>query len=595
MTTDVALVLAVLLVTIVLFVTEALRADVVALLVMVALPWLGVIEPADALRGLSSGAVVSIMAVIIMGHGLERAGVTRRIARPIARLGGASPRRLTAVLLASVGSVSGFMQNVGAAALFLPVGVQLGKRGVLRISQLMMPLGFAAILGGTLTMIGSSPLIVLNDLVTSQGEEPFGLFDVTPIGVALLGAGVLFFTFFGSAVLPARRTRLDEAASHQRDVVEAWPLVDNIEEAMIEEGSSLAGSTRREASLIDRFGVHVVAVRQLGQTTYAPSTSTRFAAGQRLALLGKPDDIRRLAEEVGLRLRSRPKRPLVSPENTLYAEILVPPRSSLVGKTMREVGLRRNHGVEPLVLLSGGKSFSREFADRELHAGDMILVHGRWKQIRDLHPKRDFVRLTHLDEVAVAPKKGLRATLCFLAAISLALAGASLPVALLSGALGMVLLRVMSMDDAYRAINWRTVFLLAGLIPLGIAMESTGAAQYLAERLFQVVGGAPDLVVLFAVAGLATLFTPFMSNVAATVVLVPLVMGLGRLTDVDPRAMALLVAVCAQNSFVLPTHQVNALLMTPGGYRNADYLRVGSVMSALFLVLAVLGVYLLWL
>ena len=595
MTTEVALVLAVLVVTIVLFVTEALRTDVVAMLVMLALPWLGLLEPADAFRGFSSGAVISIMAVIVMGHGLDRTGVTRRMARPLARIGRGSPRRLMLALLGSVGLLSAFIQNVGAAALFLPVTVRLRKKTTLRISQLMMPLGFAAILGGTLTMIGSSPLIVLNDLVVSQGERPFGLFAVTPIGLSLLVAGLLLFTVIGLRLLPDRKSALDDV-TQRGDVLEAWPVEDNIEEVMVPDGSSVVGRTRREVNLIGRFGLHVVAIRELGKTIYAPATDTRFEAGQRLAILGKHDDIVRATEECGLRMRPRRegRRPLVQTEKTMYAEILIPPGSTVVGQTLRDVGPRRNYSVDPLALLSGGEAHRRDFFDQPLHAGDILLVHGHWKRIRALNEDERFVLLTEYEERVEDPGMGRRALVCFTAAVALALVGVALPVALLSGALAMILLRVMKIDEAYRAISWRTVFLLAGLIPLGLAMESTGAARYLAERLFNVIGGAPDLVVLFSIGGLATLFTLFMSNVATTVVLVPLVMGLGRLTDQDPRALALLVAVCAQNSFVLPTHQVNALLMAAGGYRNSDYLRVGSLMSVIFLGIAVLGIHVLF-
>lgn len=598
MTPEVATVLGVLAVTILLFVTELVRADVVAMLVMVSLPWLGLIEPGEAFSGFSGGAVISIIAVVIMGHGLDRTGVTRLLAKPLLRVGGGSPRRLLGALLASIGCTSAFMQNVGAAALFLPVGVRIGRITPLKTSELLMPMGFAAILGGTLSMVGSSPLIVLNDLVASQGLERFGLFSVTPIGLTLLAVGVTFFVVFGRGVLPRRQGGAGaEATVGRSEVLASWSLLDNVEEGMVSAESPLVGQSRKDAALIHRFGVHVLAVRELGRTVYAPAADTVYAAGQRLALMGQPEDVARVAEECGVRLRSHVKRfpELSGSETAGFAELLVTPRSGHIGRTLSDIGLRRNHGLEPLSLLSGGEKHDRDFSERPLAAGDLILVQGPWRRIKHIRADNDFALMTPLGEAGVNYRKSWRAVTAFVVAIGLALSGLSLPLSLFSGAVAMILMRVMTVDEAYAAVSWRTVFLLAGLIPLGLAMQSTGAAGYLAGLLFHALEHAPTFATLGTLAVLTTAFTLFMSNVAATVVLVPLAMDLGRMTGLDPRGLALLVGICAQNSFLLPTHQVNALLMAPGGYRNADYLKAGGAMTLLFLPIAVTGVWLLWL
>ncbi|QDU65170.1 SLC13 family permease [Engelhardtia mirabilis] len=597
MTSDVALLLGVLALTIFLIVSERLRVDVVAMLVMVTLPWLGLLEPEQAFSGFSRGAVVSIIAVMIMGHGLERTGMTSLLAGPILDLGGRSPRRLLATLLASISGVSAFMQNIGAAALFLPVGVRIGREGALRTSQLLMPMGFAAILGGTLSMVGSSPLIVVNDLVSANGLERFDLFAVTPIGLALVVAGIAFFVAFGSGVLP-ERVDAAEARAHpaRSDVLASWSLLDHVEEAMVPADSSLVGLTRKEASLLSRFGVHVLAVRQLGRTVFAPDLQTVFAAGQRLALMGRPADIERMVQECGVRPRRHVERfpELRRSDRAGLAELLVAPRSELVGKSVREIGMRRNWGVEPLSLLAGGQKLDRDFGQRPLEAGDLLLVQGPARRIREVQEQRGFVLLTPLGDESVDHGRGRRAIVCFVGAIALGLAGVSLPVALFTGAVATIVLGVVTVDQAYQAVSWRTVFLLAGLIPLGIAMRSTGAADYLAGLMFHGLEGAPVLMVLGAVALLASVLSLFMSSVAATIVVAPLAMNLGVLCGIDQRAMALLVGICAQNSFLLPTHQVNALLMAPGGYRNSDYLRAGGALTVLFLPIAVGGVWLLW-
>jgi len=593
MTPEIALVLGVLGVTVLLFVTEALRIDIVALLVMVALPWLGLIPAEDAFTGLSSGAVVSIMAILVMGFGLERTGVTSHLAAPIVRLGGDRPRRTLAACMLMVGVMSAFMQNVGAAALFLPVGLRVARINGLPPSRVLMPIGFAAILGGTLSMVGSSPLILLGDLLSEKGLEQLPLFAVTPIGVVLLLVGVALFAILGPSILPDR-SAVKSVYDAQRALVRSWAIIDNIEELMIPRRSTLVGVTRHDASLILRYGVHVLAVRQLGRTSYAPKATHVFESGQRISLLGRPEDIERLVNDHKLRRRARPQiAEMWAEDRAGYAELLISPRASIVGKALRDVHVRARLGIEPLALLSGGEEV-REFADVPLKPGDVLVVHGLWKNIRAVQEDDDFVLLSHAP-APIETGKALRAAACFLAAVSMTLAGVPLPLAFLSGAVAMILTRVVAIDEAYRAVSWPTVFLLAGLIPLGVAMQRTGAAAYVAQQMMGVLDGSHPLAILFTVGALTTVFTLFMSNVAATVVLVPLAMDLGLAAGLDPRAMALLVGVCAQNSFVLPTHQVNALLMTPGGYRNVDYLKTGGLMTLVFLPLAVLGIWLLWL
>ena len=246
------------------------------------------------------------------------------------------------------------------------------------------------------------------------------------------------------------------------------------------------------------------------------------------------------------------------------------------------------------MLLSGDREIRTDFSDEPLEPGNTIIVHGLWSKIRQLNDQKTFVLLTPVEAAPAAGSNPVLALLCFFAAIVLALSGVHLSLGLMTGALGMIVLRVVPIDEAYRAVDWRTVFLLAGLIPLGIAMEHTGAAAYIADRMMMLLSGAHPLLVMTAVAVLATIFSLFMSNVAATVLLVPLVMVMGRIAGINPRALALLVAVCASNSFLLPTHQVNALLMSPGGYRNSDYLRAGGLMSVIFIAIAVGLIYILF-
>jgi di/tricarboxylate transporter len=595
-TAAIALVLAVLAITIVLFVTELLRVDVIALLIMLSLPWLGLVSGAEAFSGLASNAVVSIIAIMILGYGVDRSGIMNRLIRPITRLAGHSESRLIGLVSTVVGGISAFMQNVGAAALFLPALLRIARRTAIPASRLLMPMGFAAILGGTLSMVGSSPLIILNDLMQAGGEARFGLFTVTPIGAVLLFSGIAHFVLFGRYVLPAK-TPPDTVLGRQQELITSWQLPATIHELVIPAGSPLVGKTREEVRLTQDYRLNLLALADEDEVLYAPWRHAHFAAGQVLAMLGQREDAERFAHDFRLQLRKRLERfeDLQSPASAGFAEVIIAPRAKIAGKTLREIALRKTYEVEPLVLLSQGKVERSDFSDQPLMAGDALIVHGSWARMKGLNTTGDFVLATPIAVEDIDESKGLLAGVCFVAAIGLALAGAQLALALFSGALAMVLLRVVGIDEAYRAVDWRTVFLLAGLIPLGLAMEKSGAAGYVAHHMMQMLQGSPAAIVLLAIAGLSTLFSLFMSNVAATVLLVPLAMKLGALSGLDPRALALLVGVSASNSFLLPTHQVNALLMGPAGYRNADYLRAGGIMTAIFLVVAVGTVYLFYL
>jgi di/tricarboxylate transporter len=586
MTVEIALTLAVLLVTVLLFVFEVLRVDVIAILVMLSLAWLGLVTPAQAFSGMASNAVISMIAVMILGAGIDRSGIMNRLVRPVLKLAGPSERKLTAIVSSSAGLLSAFMQNIGAAALFLPAMMRISNRSRLPISRLLMPLGYAAILGGTVSLVGSGPLIILNDLLKQRSLPGYGLFSVTPLGLSLLAAGILYFVVLGRRVLPDRG---EARVSPQQELIDSWRLPSARYFCRVPAGSSLIGKTREEARLWSAYGLHLLALEEGREILYAPWRNFRFQAGQLLSLMGDRKAFEAFVRDYGLSPESRGGRFEDEQQagRTGFAELVIPPRSPLAGKSIREIALRKTWAVDPMTLLSGSRTVRDDFSDQPLRPGDTLVVYGTWENIDAMNDRKHFFSLTSFEASPRPEARPRTALVCFLAAISLAILGFPISVSLLSGALAMVLFRVLTIDEAYRAVDWRTVFLLAGLIPLGIAMDRSGAAAYVADGLFHLLEGTPVLIILAATAVLSTLFSLFMSNVAATVLLVPLVIIMGTKTGIDPRPLALLVAVSTSNSFILPTHQVNALFMAPGGYRNRDYLRAGSVMTLLFLAVAV--------
>ena len=593
MTPEIMTVLSVLILTVLLLVFEVLRIDLIAVLCMLALGWSGILTPGEALSGFSSNAVIAMMAVMIMGNGIAKTGVMNLFAGFILGIVGSSKRKLIGLVSLSVGMLSAFMQNVGAAALFLPAVLHISKRERIPASELIMPLGFAAILGGTLTMVASGPLILLNDLLRNADLHPYGLFGVTPVGLALLFTGVLYFFLFGKKVLPRRESE-KESQSEQRKLIDTWHLPHTICRYTIPEDSPLIGETPERSGLWDRYGLHILAVSATEDVEYAPWRHTRFESEQQIALLGDLEEIERFASDNSLRFHEKLDgfESLNDPTAAGFVEVIIPPRSALVGSSLRELAFRKNYAVEPVLFFSGNKQLAGDFSDRKMKPGDTLIVHGIWDNIMSLKKSADFVVITPFDVEEKRTGKAWLAGLCFAGAIALTIAGFPISVSLFSGAVAMVLTRVIRIDELYQSIEWKVVFLIAGLIPLGIAMQKTGAAEFLAGKVMGLVPAGQPLFLLLVVAVLSTLFSLFMSNVASTVVLAPLVINMARIGGLDPRPLVLIVAVCAANSFILPTHQVNAMLMTPGGYQNKDYFRAGGGMTILFLVIVITVFYL---
>lgn len=590
MDTSILIVSIVLAGTVILFVSGRIRIDLVAILASLALAWLGVISPIEAVSGFASNAVIAMAAVMILGYGIERTGVTSRIATSIVRYTGTSERRVTATTMMTAGLTSSVMQTVGVAALFLPAVRRIGKKTRIPVSRLMMPMGFAAILGGSMTMIASGPLIVLNDLLIQAGAEPFSFFAVTPIGLPLLIAGIVLFALGGDRILPQK-----EEKTHGPSVAEIWGIDHPIRTCILPSSSPFVGKTREEASLKIRYGLDLLAIRTNTDITVAPSRFTRLEDGTELAFLGSHDGFNRFIGESGCIPSTTKSRlqEILDGEGFGFAELIVRPKASIIGKTPRETMFRQTFAIEPIVHQSGENENRADFSNTPLAAGDTIVAYGSWDTLRLFARHQDLLLVTHPEGHGVRHQKGYLAVLLFAAAICLTITGVPLSLALLTGAAGMVLSGVLSMDEAYHAVDWKTIALIAGLIPLGIAMEKSGAAALVAESLTETLAGAYPLVIMIAIAIVATVLSLIISNVAATVLLVPIAMLTATGTGIDPRALALLVAVCASNSFILPTHQVNALLMGPGGYTTKDYLKAGSIMSVIFIAVAVTLIYLL--
>ena len=605
LTNEILAVLGILSFAVALFLFEVVRVDVVALLVLVLLGLSslvpdhhGLIPTYQLFQGFSSNAVMSIIAVMIIGAGLDKTGVMGVLAALILKRAGKTENQITVTLSVCVAYISSFMQNIGAAALFLPVVSRISRRTAIPLSRLLMPMGFCAILGGTMTMVGSSPLILLNDLIESANlhfpdnaipMETFGLFAVMPVGIALVTTGIIYFLVFGKKVLPVaeRKALTTENLQYYRDV---YGIDGRIFEVTVNENSDLAGLALGQVATHGRSG-WILGIKTGNTIEIVPSQEAEIRAGSMLAIMGARQEIEAYAEQHDLTISPYLNEfaDALNPTTAGIAEIVIPPDSDLTNKSIHDSDIRRRFGMRVLAVYRVDQVIDEELSSLRLQAGDTLVVHSRWQDMIKVAKDKKFAVVTDFPKEEFRTNKLRNASIAFFLAIGLVLfSDLPLALALMVGALGMILGGVLEVEEAYQAVSWQTVFLLACLIPLGLAMEQSGAAQYLAYYALNIMDGFPVWAIQLFLAVIATVFTLVMSNVGATVLLVPLSIQMALGVGADPAIFALTVALATSNSFLIPTHQVNALIMGPAGYSVRDFLRAGSGMTALFLLVMML-------
>jgi di/tricarboxylate transporter len=596
-----------------LFIVEWVRVDVVAIAMMVLLPELGLLNSQDTFKGLSSNAVVAIIGVMIISYGLNRAGLVNRIIQPLLKYVGSSSRRLTVIFSGLIALISSVMQNTGAAVLFLPaIRLVTSYRLKIPISRVLMPIGMSAILGGTLTMIGTSPLILLNDILP-PGMPKFAFLELTPIALALVAGGIAYLSTVGMGVLARDREKSSGGPTaytdtHREGIPDAYALIKGPFEIHVPKDFQPAGLPVGVAEIRRRHLVNVVAsAAGDGTCEVAPLPEATVQPGHILCVYGPLKAVSRFVRDYGLVLKEEPehfKNSMFNPSLAGIVEGVVSPRSSLIGQTIKEIRFRETFGLTPLAIHQSNRTYYKQLADRPLQAGDAVLLHGTWEQLHaleDLH--RNLIIITPFEEEFHKPEKAAWALTCFMVTLGLMILSSfyfqsrpynpiPLSVCLMLGAVGMVITRVITINEAYRAVDWRTVFLLGGLIPLGMAMGQTGTAAWIAKGIVSGFGSLMSpLLLLVLLATLSCGFTMVISNVGACTLLIPLGISIAHQIGVDPRVAAVVVGLGVSNSFILPTHQVNALYMGPGEYSTRDYIKIGSGLAIIYIAILVVMTY----
>ena len=607
LTHDMLLVFALLAFTVVMLVLEWIRGDLIALLVIVVVGITRLI-PADQLfEGFAGNAAVSLLGVMIMGAGLDRTGVLNKAASLILRLSGGIESRLSLLINAMVGGLSSIIQSQALAALFLPVASRVSARTGVPLSRLLLPMAFCILAGTNTTMISNSPLILLNDLIASANRnlptgaatiEPFSLFSIAPVGIPLLLAGLGYFALFTRKLLPREEESQNVTPGRTETYfAETYGIDGEVFELTVTAESPLVGMSIAEAEAV-RGAPLMLAIKNGDETRLAPPADTMIWVGTILGALGKREQVNEFANLNLLRVQARLSnfRDMFNPNRAGIAEAVVPPNSRFLKQEVGDLRLRKRFGISVLAVYRGEEVFREDVRKSALRAGDTLVLHGFWRDLTAAAEDRDFVVVTDYPKEEHRPSKIWHAVGFFALAMALGLfTDVRLSVAMLTGAVGMLLAGVLDMEEAYNAINWKTIFTLACLIPLGWAMDSTGAAAWLAQEILRYLGNWPQWALQAVIAVLALLFSQVVSNVGATVMMVPMAINIALASNGNPAIYALVVAISTSNTFVIASaNPVLTIVAGPGGYNARDFLRIGLPLTLLLLIVLLVTVNLLF-
>ena len=606
LTTDMKIVLALVCLTMVLFVFERVRADLVALVVLVLLGLTGLVAPEDIFNGFSSDAVMNVIATMILGMGLDRTGALNRLAGWLLRRAQGVEKRLLRYSSAIAGVNSSIMQNTSVTALYVPVAARLSARTGVPLFRLLMPISAAIIMGGGLTMVGNSPLILLNDLLVAANAnlpsgmttiEPLHMFAPLPIGLALLAAALAYFHFFGNRQLQGESDKNVTPAGTQTYFARSYGIDGDVFELTVTAESPLVGMTFGEAESMHDAPV-LLALKTGEDSRLAPPADARIWVGSVIGAMGKRQQVADFAQNQFLSLSARLRHfgDLFNPSRAGIAEAVIPPTSKFIGKSASELSLRRKYGVR-LLAINRDKQVIREGArSMPLRAGDMLVLHSIWQDLAKTAKSLDFLIVTDYPKGEQRPHKFKIAMTIFAVTMLIALS-THIPtsIALKAGVAGMLVTGVLKMDEAYAAISWKTVFLMACLIPLGWAMDSSGAAAWVAGHTIErLPSGLPLWLIELTLALLTTAFSLVISHVGATIVVVPLAINLALAVGGNPTAFALIVALSASNNFMTASNPSISMITGPAGYKARDLWRVGLPLSLIYTAVIVLMVHLLY-
>lgn len=574
------------------------RADLVALLILIALPLAGLVSFQEALSGFSRSAVITIIGLFMITQGLEDTGVVRAIAERLRRIGGGSEARLIVLFMAAGAALSLVMNNIAAGAVLLPAAVQVGRQAKVPPSKLLIPLSFGTLVGGMATYFTTAN-IILSSILRDQGQSRLNMMDFLPTGGVIVLLSLLFMALIGRRLLPARESVGQAATPYDLSLslYDTYQLEERLWQVRVPPQSQLAGTPLRLSRIGEELGLTVIGIWRDRHMILNPDPAETIRSGDHLLVLGRSERVQQM-ERWGVEI--------VRPDNQLYSlsdysigltEVLIPPRSAVVGKTLSDLRFRARYGLTAIALWREGRSFRTDVGKMPLEVGDALLMIGKPGSIGALAKERDFLILQSEEmQQPRLPHKARWALLITVGVLLLAVLEI-LPTAetTLLGAVAMALTGCINLDEAYRAIEWRVVFLIAGMLPLSTAMIHTGLAARLGSALVDALAPFGPLALVAGLFALTMLITQAVGGQTAALMVGPVAVTSAVQLGVNPQATAVAVAIACSAAFLTPiAHPVNILMMGPGGYTFGDFLKVGLGMTVVTFLGLLVGMHLFW-
>ncbi len=582
---DVVILILILVATIALFVSDKYSVDFVAMMVLGVVVVTGLVTVEEGVSGFSNPATITVGAMFVLSAGLTRTGAVQSLARLLGRWS-RYPFVLLLLIIPAAALPSAFINNTPVVAVFLPLVLAVcAKRGY-SPAKFLIPLSFASQFGGVCTLIGTSTNILVSALSEKAGHGAFSMFEFSQLGLIMVAAGTVYFLVVGYWLLPERRGQ---------DLVETYQLGEYITELRVMAGSPLIGKSVLGAKFVQQHEVTVLEMLRGDEKLFSPlhepiREGDVLLARTKVKEMMELKSVMKLEIEAEFKLRDESLRS----DHMALVETLLPPRSKLIGRTLREMEFRRHFNTIVLAIQRRGRTLREKLRDVRLRVGDALLLMGPKEEIARLRADDNFVVLEAVDEPSLRRHRGPLALMIIALVVLLAavpvFGGKPLPILATAvlGCVAMVLTRVISLEEAYAAIDWKVIFLLAGILPLGIAIEKTGTAQFLARQGINLVGDWGPVAVLAVLFLVTAILTECMSNNAAAVLLTPIAISTAVSLDVSPKPFLIAIMFAASTAFATPVgYQTNTMIYNPGGYRFTDFLKVGVPLNILFAIIAV--------
>jgi Di- and tricarboxylate transporters len=588
MTLEIGLLIGFVIAAVILFSTDSISPDVVGISLMLGLIFTGLLAPEDAFRGFGSDTVIMILGLLLLTAALWRTGVVDWAGGAILRLVGTSFNRLLLVVMLATATVSAFMSNTAATAFFLPVVIGLAKRAKVSPSKLLLPLAFASILSSSVTLISTSTNIVVSGLLTQQKLAPIGLFELTPVGLPIALVGLTYTFFVSRKFLP------DHSSGATGDGFEIRPYLSEI---LILPTSPLVGKTLAQSGLGKDLDLTVLRVVRKGTGYHVPRSDMVLEAGDILLVEGQSEEIIKIKDAKGIQIKSDVKLsdPNLSNEETGLAEVILLAKSPLIGRTLKSMGFRERFGLQVLGINRHGATLFEKISLIPLRLGDTLLLQGHRAQIAAMESENLFRIISSLAEKRPLRKRAPLAIAIFIGSLALATFNiVPLPVAVMAGAALVFLTGCIRPDEAYREVEWKAIILIASMLSLGVAMESTGTAKYLASLIVSWCGDLSPTWLLTGFFVLTVLLTQPMSNQAAAVVIVPIAIQTAIQMGLNPRTFVMMITVAASCSYMTPLEPSCLMVYGPGQYRFRDFLKIGTLLTVLIYGVSILLVPRVW-